>query len=394
MGCDPQHVDVGNHGLYQLFTGGKRTGNPTLYLATLYWLIHHAKEFEYLRTQSSFMEQLHKHLEYRLSTTKSNLALTSEPGYPLVFVPVKLALYYCMHSHLFLPTDSKRYESLRQHAGYYNVFTFLLRRFNLITEEDETKIMKRARLCQVIGRLHHTRAQMNETKFKNLVRLLYQDSLSVQNEGENILIPLDGCTNPSENYSKICKVLIGNLHENDDVEYLARLIVYLSTRLTNNGTDMLKISDIDIPENDLPSLSKYKSIFPSEYYTNHITVKICIKTLRPWILDPTTKLPFEESCLSKFKVNHRMVPLYNYMCDYIVSHRNIPNSKSFMVYAWNRMQNRQDSMSTVPLNFELLCDDVVKEYTSAFEIYKNLDDMINIINKSRPRETRAEMENN
>ena len=102
LGCHHSHVQVGNHTIAKLMSGGKILGNLNMFYAVI-WHIIKEKEVEYL---IDVEKNVTEHLLYRLKNSKTFASMSGLAQFVTTQLSTDVALWYCVNSgHLNQPPD-------------------------------------------------------------------------------------------------------------------------------------------------------------------------------------------------------------------------------------------------------------------------------------------------
>lgn len=190
IGSTEEHCKATHWTLAQLTTGGKLVGNPDLWFAVL-WLILHRAPAHYLK---AIEPQLAAHMRWRMKTHTSSISLTGAPEFPTTRVRLDAAIWYVFASATF-SMDPRR-DVLRAHLPHLQELDDMLCR--LCPEfalPDETKV--RAHILHVragLNMLGWVKRPGQQERLMNIIRGLYQATVRCGDD----FIPVDGPPTPEQ----------------------------------------------------------------------------------------------------------------------------------------------------------------------------------------------------
>ncbi len=401
LGCDPQHIKVGNSTLSRFLSNGKLPGNPTLYLAAMYLALVSSREKEgslkYLSSNLEFMEAFKKHIIYRLKNLTTNIALSGAVDHPMVNVPIVLALYYCMNSKDFLPSQNvgigRKNERLKQFHYYSNAFLDLLKLCSkpetnpFWTVEMENIVKKRALYIKTVF-IMLSLYKKDRTVFLSKVRTLYQNYIVVSNAaGSEQIIFLDGPSPPENGLLTFSSCPNGVKFSTEAVSLSNEETFGLSQLISDTRIGDISIPDVFAP---LPQPEQNYSSYPT--FDKSKLGMICRRTLRPYLIDPRDGLPFEQRCARITNTVHKFLPLCNYYADFVTGNGRYPGKNEFLLYVWRIVSNREvNPVGTLPSQIIEIINLILGDYA---EITEELPakEAGEILLASRDRENRKRME--
>jgi hypothetical protein len=349
LGCLDQHVSVGNSTVARAFSKGKLLGNPTLYLCAIY---HYLKRTPYLCTNAPFMEAFEDHLRFRLRTYRTNIALSGEPEFPLVKVPIILALYYCC-TH-----------TTRLYQFYYYIET-LFDSLKLFGELPDAFYEEVKGKCVLIGKLarylNEYKGVTSVSRFHEVERACYQAHVLVG----DAYVFLDGPT------------------ENPDVEQFAlRHVISSSPQLQTLSKYPLPVLDGYVLPTPTVEFAQYA-------YEPNESIDICPRTVRPYMRPGG--VAFEKLCEEIHHIAHKRLPVYEYYINYVCSRGAYPTEDELLLYTWKNVSNRGvDKLTTLPLCIRDVVHDCIRDFSCVSA--RPVDEFVKIATASRPRDARERME--
>jgi hypothetical protein len=356
LGCVAQHVSVGNSTIARVFSKGKLMGNPTLYLCALY---HHAKNTQYLSSNTEFMRAFEDHLRFRLRTYRTNIALSGEPQFPLIKVPIMLALYYCCL------TEARLY----QFYYYIDALFDSLKLFNELPDVFYDEVRGKCERIRKLAR-YLNEYKDNPVQFRARQRALYQAHIIIN----GTYVFLDG----------------ENARDNErPVERVDELIdEYSLMNRISSEPQLLTLSKYTLP----PCISppEPERNFGSVNYELGVSIPICPKTCRPYIRPGGTG--FEQLCESKYHIHHKCLPLYEYYIDYTCHTGAYPSTDELLLYTWAKVTQRVVNVTTLPCLIQGVISECIADFAEVSKM--PVEEFIRIATASRPRDVRARMEQN
>jgi hypothetical protein len=185
---EPSHIKATKYALSRLLFGNKIPGNMDLWLIVLYKLILRK---ECLRDAVPSCEDF---LKERLRRTKTAITLSGLAIQPMIQAPTDIAIWYCLHSFLFVENDNDAMNRLR---GFGDSAAYLLdvaRLLDLPLASDQ--ITRRLCLYKAFSWMMNEAKKITADKndWKDMIRAQYQNSIIISGkrvflDGSPVQIP-------------------------------------------------------------------------------------------------------------------------------------------------------------------------------------------------------------
>jgi hypothetical protein len=386
LGCDHQHVRVGDNTIFKIMNGGGMTGSPTLFLCGLYLSIKNNKEFQYLNSNASFMKTFENHIKFRLMNYKTVICVNSEEDFTQTRVPIILMLYFTVFSYDIYTrvnghasvnereTFAMKYDRLKQFFYYIDAFIDLIKLCdNSLSDDNFKEVRIRCEQYRVLGRALDM-IKNDEKEFNDVKRNLYQKCLMVKNE----------------------RIFVDSQQNDENIAYTTFKSFLTVKQLFNvlNVVKIAKFGDINLPHysddsGEFDSLKREVKKMYDITDVDHFTI-LSKKTMRP--LMKINGNPFEDECEKHNRIKHKFMPLYELFNVYTCTNREYPTFENFVAFVKRKMEQRlSDKCDVFPSNFESIFKDVIEKMLKLID-QCSLDEYIKISTLSRPREMREKME--
>lgn len=393
--------------LANLFFGDKLVGQPELWLAVVYFV---AKQLPYLEEAMPAMEALLCHC---CSSKRTTVALTGLPEFPMIKVPVKLAIWYCLNGPCIWPDNDvqNRLRALHSISAYlmqlcdinclpydkqlltdmstiYSAFAYMMRQSH---EPAAFKLLKDQIWAQT---QNHILIADSAVASAAVVGSAAAAAESVDNS-KYTLIMLDGGVELVDKRGQTRAQL---------PKPLRSLTLSQLYALLNKVDANKKISDITLPATDLLAANCRLAVPPvtSNYgYADsgrECQTQICPLTMRPWLHDRKTGAEWRVAAEAYWGAPaEKQLSAFRYFIDYIVDYKKFPNRNQLIFYFYKRQCGR--GISTLCDHIEETADDVLAAYAkvgfTADSVAADpaaIERFITTTQKSMPLKIRATME--
>ncbi|KAI9176213.1 hypothetical protein H9P43_006578 [Blastocladiella emersonii ATCC 22665] len=454
VGCIPlgtaaQHVELGTWVVRQMATRGVKLGNPHLWLAAVYLAIRE-RRVPQLADNAAFMAAFRAHLVCRFEHPMyaTNIALSGQPGYPVLKAPVAAALWYSLTgaTQLFA-ADPEQYaqERLRQ---WYPIGAHLR---HLVEDVLQYPVVpasgsggsggevvavagldvldERIRVLRVFGYLMSRKQDVAALKLD--VARLYQNHLVIPHVAMGgggaaksggggaattraagtatattavpltsepaVVVLVDGPCTPEQAAASPLAWLL-------DVLPLPRILDLL--QLVDPSK---RVGSVFLPPAELrrsgnsPVVAVRNYGYAPGFTTAGLPTPICPATLRPWTVDYRDSPQRGEHWTARTERVHgaplaAQLSAYNLFLEYVASRKAYPKSIASLVafYAQRQARRSTDPKSTLPEQVDATARGVIQAYKTAFAQrvggIPTPAEFLRIIEASRNRDTRLAME--
>ncbi|KAI9164374.1 hypothetical protein H9P43_008213 [Blastocladiella emersonii ATCC 22665] len=441
VGCIPlgkaaQHVELGTWVVRQLATRGVQLGNAHLWLATVYLAIR--AHVPRLADNDAFMAAFRAQLVYRFEhpAYATNIALSGLPGYPMLKAPVAAALWYSLTGATqIFATGAEQFgqERLRQWFPIAVHLRHLVEdvlgypvvrpsgevdtRYGPLVGRDE--LDERVRVLRVFGHLmsrkqdlaglnvdiarlfqNHLVIPYDADDEEDMIRYDDDKDTAATAEAESketpapLVVLVDGPATPEQVAASPAAWLLKQLP-------LPRVMALYS--LVDAGK---KIGSIPLD----PAKLRHPGSMPTAATLYGYTVPVaetggptpvCAATLRPWTVDFTDAAAGEHWTDRAARVNGAPVAeqlsAYNMFLEYVDTYGAYPKSTAELVayYAARQGGRLKGAKATLPDGVDVMAREVIQSYKTAFAERGGVPapaEFVEIIEASRPRDVRVEME--
>lgn len=301
-----QHLNVGSHALFTLFTNSKKMGNPNLYYIILWHIIVNENKCEYL---NEYYDYITNHLKYRLSKATTYISLCGLPEFNRTIVPIDVAMYYIING----PEINKCI--LRKHI--FNIDIILNIIMNVFKYEVKTEIIKQIYLEKTLLSML-SEIKKNPVNFKRKIKCLINSHIIADDE----YIPIDTIAT-EDDINKIMKTFpeYYNYHKYNE-------LVYLSTLVNSNYS----ANNIQIENNIIYDI-KFKNDWSNEYVITTIKpLEISLKTFRI-VYNSNWK---ELSLIDNYVNVEEQISAYNDYIKFYIKFKHFPTFNEFAKYIYNK----------------------------------------------------------
>lgn len=370
------HADAVNYALANIFfgeigSGQKLVGIPELWLAVIRGVI---SDIPYL--EDNVRMALDAYLRLRLLTNKANLTLSMLPIEPMVRAPLDVCLWYAVQSPRIITNCTGGRDRLRNMgcaAKHYLDIVKNVLRYPVDVEWTLYRIAKYLCLAWMFddARKHLPRG----TRAQDAVRSLYQKSIAIN----NTLVFLDGPADTIAEIPVIRKLMSFGLSKNS-IFSLAALVDVSK-----------KCSDVLIPlvEQCAPTPQSVENF----HYTKNICtpVPICPKTLRPYMCDISSGLPWQEQAERTFGIPvDKQISLRHRYIEHVHVTGAYPTKDAFILWLAEREATSEKKRDTLPTQIVDMVDMLFKQYDAVKP--ESASEFVCITESSRPVAEREKME--
>ncbi|KAI9224482.1 hypothetical protein BC828DRAFT_373312 [Blastocladiella britannica] len=393
LGCIPfgsvaQHVRLGSWVARKLMTGGRVLGNPHLWLAAIYFVVR--DHMPRLAEHGALMDAFRTHLAHRLTAYETNIALSGLATYPLVNVPVGVALWYVVAgSTALFAMDAEQFEQERLRQ-----FWSVARYMRALVEDvigwpvmdaaaprvaGLDAVERRAITLRVFSALMARKQDMS--LLRQDLRRLYQNHLilsrlrkggkrPVSDEDATVVVMTDGPCAPE-------------LAAASPFAWMRDLlplptILRLGTLVAPNA----KVGSVLLDDAAIFSDCRAKVAAVTHYGYDYARSsaddlgdpKVCPATMRLWTYDArdhpkSPELWSDRASRVLGAPVDRFLSAYNYFIEYVANHRAYPPTQAdFIAHMAAREAARtsRPARDTLPENVEIMARIVVANYKAAF----------------------------
>lgn len=384
FGNDKTHYKANTYALADIFFGNKLVGNQTLWLAALYLIL---KDVERVKDSDGF-NYFKKYLIAQLTSQRTNITLTGLPMDPFIKTPIDIGFWYCLNSPYINPKIYGLPDLNNRLRSFGDVSYSMLELLEVVNPGGFVMAPGGKDAISHLLKMYKTfnwmmdQCKADRQGFSNTIRTLYQNYVTVN----GTLVMLDGpCDTPR---------MVPEFNNLLPVE------IYALSKLVDPSK---RTFDINIPVmitlQQLP-----KAIIEYTYPTTlsiddfNYDTKICKKTLRPFTLDPKTKVEWLMASEKKYGPVKGQLSCYNYFIQYVTDKGKYPTKDEFVLYLSSRQANSDSNRkSTLPKFVLRFVDNVFNSYEEVLGAgFKdvNSSDFIVITKNSRDSKHRWEIENN
>lgn len=332
-----QHLNVGSHGLFKLFTNSKKMGNPNLYYVILWHIIVNENKCEYL---NEYYDYITNHLKFRLSKATTYISLCGLPDFNRTIVPIDVAMYYIING----PEINKCI--LRKHI--FNIDIILNIIMNVFKYEVKTEIIKHIYLEKTLLSML-SQIKKNPINFKRKIKCLINSHIIADDE----YIPIDTIATEND-INEIMKTLpeYYNYHKYNE-------LIYLSTLVNSNYS----ANNIQLEYNKPIKYDiQFKKDWSSEYIINTIKpLEISLKTFRI-LYNPNWK---ELSVKYNYVNVDQQISAYNDYIKFYIKFKHFPTFNEFAKYIYNKYKKALHE------DFNKIYNEVSTSYHKIREYIKN-----------------------
>lgn len=332
------HIKATKYALARLLFGNKIPGNMDLWFIVLYQLILRK---ECLKDAVPSCELF---LKERLRSTKTAITLSGLAIQPMMQAPTDIAIWYCLHSFLFVEKDNDVMNRLRGFGASAVYLLDVARLLDLPLLSD--KITERMRLYKAFSWMMNEAKKITADKndWKDLIRAQYQNSIIISGkrvflDGSPVQIP--ALPTEFEGLSL------------SDIVALSKLVnsnMTVGTVLIPKVLDTLSLLPVknysyDEVSNDAFAGHVHPVTFRLESYYNHLHWSVHDK--KNFGDDPNKRMSY-----------------YNYFIKYVKENGKYPSKDEFILFLQSKQANRfVCPLDTLPEFVMEHVDDLFKEYT-------------------------------
>lgn len=303
------HIDVGTHNLFKLFTNGKKIGNPNIYYVVLWQILVTENKCEYL---NEYKEYITNHLKFRISKEKTYISLCGLPDFNRTIVPMDVAMYYIINGPEFNKTILRKY--------IFNIDIILNIITNVFKYQIRNEIIKHINLEKtLLSMLSLVKKDLKG--FKRKIKCLINSHIIVDNE----YIPIDKIATKKD-IDDIMKTFPEYYQSHTYNE-----LIYLSTLVNRN----LSANAIQLEYN---KPIEYDVKFENDWSDKYIItdtiepLKISLKTFRI-IYNPNWKDLAEKE--NSVNIDNQ-ISAYNDYIKYYIKYKHFPTFNEFGKYIYNK----------------------------------------------------------
>ena len=303
-----QHIDVGNNALFQLFTKGKKMGNPNLYYAVLWQILVVENKCEFI---NEYNEYITNHLKFRISKAMTYISLCGLPDFNRTIVPMDVAMYYIING----PDINKTI--LRKHI--FNIDVLLNIIMNVFKYQVSNEIIKHINLEKTILSMLSL-IKKDSVGFKRKFKCLINSHMIADNE----YIPVDKIATKKD-IDEIMTTFPDYYTKNQCNE-----LIYLSTLVNPNYSAGVIQLEYNKPIN-------YDAEFKNDWSEKYIVaipnpLPISLKTFRI-VYDPNWKELAEKN--NNVSVDNQ-ISAYNEYIKFYMKFKHFPSFNEFAKYIYNK----------------------------------------------------------
>lgn len=303
-----QHIEVGSHALFKLFTKGKKMGNPNLYYAVLWQILVVENKCEYL---SEYNEHIINHLKFRISKAMTYISLCGLPDFNRTIVPMDVAMYYIING----PEINKTI--LRKHI--FNIDVILNIIMNVFKYQVSNDIIKHINLEKIVLSMLSL-IKKDSIGFKRKFKCLINSHMIADNE----YIPVDKIATKKD---------IDEIMETFPKYYTTQAyneLIYLSTLVNPNYSACVIQLEYNKPIN-------YDAKFENDWSEEYIVMtpkphNISLKTFRIYYKSNWKELAEKNNSVSVDK----QISAYNEYIKFYMKFKHFPSFNEFAKYIYNR----------------------------------------------------------
>jgi hypothetical protein len=391
LGAAEDHCKATNWTLAQLFSGGKLLGNPDLWTLLLYYITRNRVGF--LKEQDDLMSSFCHHLKFRLRNHNTNLGLSGLPDYPLVKVPVGVALWYCVVSADLYAEKNVAQDRLRAFGQIGEIFVHILDVLDMPYNKDYTR--ERVTVLRVFYWMMSMK--LNKQKLLDLLRSYYQNYLYLPSKDRFVF--LDGPAPEVRKEGNACLP-----------EFAKEIPLEVLITIANLVDPSKKNADIIIEKRVAPTRVHFKRNYgypaglPKEDVAKKLDqVKICPATMRPYYIDPVKKKEWNLCLKEVWNVPpSKMLSLRNYANKYVVEIKKFPHKKDdFYAYLYDKQCKREglQAKDTLPeyieqfvSNLFVVMNEAIKAYEAKHNVKMTPKLYKQLVEASRKTEDRKRLE--
>jgi predicted DNA-binding protein (UPF0251 family) len=361
LGCSEDHCSATTWTLAQLTTGSKLVGNPDLWFACLWLLLHRGQAGEHL---SDLEPHFAINMRWRLQNHTTFISLTGLPEFPSTRVPLGAAIWYVFASSRFTGSEPRR-DLIRTHMPHIkelvDILSGCLSDAYTLPEGVPAHVRRVRVMLSMLSWVKRDRRTLHET-----LRGLTQNSVIgpiasmvelefCEREHMPVLIPLDG------------PPLAARLAE------VRASLPSLWTQLGDNElmglADLVDPSksagDILLPFDWAPPLhqpSLHNWVYGLDSAPTH-RVRICAATCRPFYIVPETGEPWPVVAERIYGVAPtKMISLDKQFGVFVTKYERYPNPAEFLVFLYNRYIH-YGNHQTLPAQLSQLIGETFDEFS-------------------------------
>jgi hypothetical protein len=366
LGVDKSHRDATNFALADLLFGRKLVGQPELWLGVLYLLMR--DEIPYLHNTESFMKAFKEHMTHRMRTETTFMTLSGLPVEPMVPCPVDIALWYCVNSPLIVDNqgdaedDRNRLRSFGSGARY---MAELLEKDVLGYTYDRAWTLRQLSMYKAFAYMMKA-DKNNDQTWRQRLRAQYQNSLTLS---DGTVVFLDG---PAHLSGRASPSLPGSSVSIGGVSYSlsAGETIALSRFVDRSKTvgvvklprDISAVAAVEGKDADFTAVQNY-GIDPTLARLD-FSVPICPSTLRPYMFDQKTGLPWRASFESVYGPLNKQLSAFGYFIRYVNEYKGYPTMEALIKFMSVREAGREDGKAkdTLPAQVDQIVRGVFSSY--------------------------------
>jgi hypothetical protein len=378
----------------------KVLGNLDLWFAVIYFLIESNWKDKFDRLGEEVLDQMRKHLVWRLKNRTSFASLTGLSHVVTTTLPLDVCCWFTLSSGMAMGKDLvPAADPLRGHVFHSGFLQ------NLCAMADLDLPPGLEEHCARLKVLFHMLSwcKRDDAEFKDAIRALYQNHVVIQVKQVDPVVVLrevytpkryvfiDGPVSPADRDLAIES--LPSTYQCLPVETIVALSKLVAPRMTS--------SCIYLPFNgpETKSLPVVKEYWGIDTVPDDLSVPICPTTLRPFTVDPNLKVPWAEAAKKRYKVQDRskLLSTYKWVEEFVNKYSMYPdNLETFLVFVYNRVIICRDDRTvkgpdTLPISTVEQCEQTLKDYA---EYMSNMEvaTFKEILVKSRPLDARAHRE--
>jgi hypothetical protein len=335
LGCSENHCAATTWTLAQLTTGSKLIGNPDLWFACLWLLLHRGQASEHL---TDLEPHFAINMRWRLRNHMSFISLTGLPEFPSTRVPLGAAIWYVFASSRFTGSEPRR-DLIRTHMPHIkelvDIMSGCLSDAYTLPEGIPAHVRRVRVMLSMLSWVKRDRLTLHET-----LRGLTQNSVIgpsasmmeadvCEREHMPVLIPLDGP--PLAARMAEVRASLPSLWTrlgDDELMGLADLV-----DPSKSAGDILLPFDWAPPPHQI-SLRSW--VYGLDSVPKH-RVRICAATCRPFYIVPETDEPWPVVAERIYGIAPtKMISLDKQFGMFVTKYERYPNPAEFLVFLYNR----------------------------------------------------------
>ena len=386
LGTHKSHVAVGNYTIAKLIAGGKIMGNLNMYYAVIWYLISEG-EIQFL---NEIKPNVTEHLIFRLKNSKSMASMCGQAQFVTTQIPSDVAVWYCVSSgYLNQPTDR---DTFRFHFPNMEPMIKITKALGYPLDKGlKSHFLRTKTLMVMLSRFKKFTTQ-EKKEFKTWCRGFYQrgffiDSTKVEAKFKELevcpsFIPIDGEPEPDQSKRMYEKF------PNYCLDLSPEELYYISTLLDAQKSAADIFLNYNLVAPPLPK-AEINWCYGVDY-KDPSKVNFNPKTLRPfYTVEGRT---WEEVATECFKVDsvQKLFSGCKLLLNYIEKYSKRPEFIELVLFYYNRLIEA-GKKTTLPFLTEIWSQELAEKFIKASED-KSVQEILALVEKSRPIETRIKME--